>query len=877
MVFDLFIFISRCPLMDLEQALIVSMTPGENQQNALDYLNKITQDPQNFQATVELFFKIQDERARLLLSFIIYRFLDTSWPSIDQQLIMAFRNQILELFLKNVIPLDLSKQLEMIISNIAFNQWPEIWPNFIGELITLVHEINDTANLSKIFHILTNLVSLFSTSQFISLMRRNLLIQELQYKIPDIIQLLQSISFEQVTKSEIGQSFIAFMQLYCNLNLDDNQICYNLASFLFTNFAPYMPSTFVALQNLISKSRIDQVLFHLSIQNIVELMGKPLTDQKAFISFICHIIKVSINILPQSCVDQNFFPTIRCILGYTLTNMSKTDFWEDVWSLWSLLLNVCADGVQLRTSAVYLVLEPILPTVLESLYEYLPTAMSQSRLLSFQPISCFVAYTMINENMLLTFLAQKNLSQSLLISIGIIYFLNDNEIFDSILNNIIPQLISGQITEDLNATLFAISRNTSYLSNHLDILSSAFNMFTNLITSGNMPTIQTLLLALNHIASSIPEIVAKQCPEFIMFCLGNIVDPNKLQHDDFLRVCRIMSKLVASVDGIENQKQLSEILTTPVSQLLTSEDQDTILYGCETVYALASISELSVGITMEFLWNPLSIALNNMKESESFSIVCDSFSTTIRTCSFKNCISVITSFVAFAQSIQNQDCAIVHTFAQIRLCHREMDDYRQMICDTYIQNMINSQMIVFEFFEFFDAFDILEKEQVIVVPAACQAIRCFDAKISKCAANLLLKHFEAQMIPFKIRCECDIIIAIFDALFDQVHHQCLKKLLKLLHQVVDVMHKREIPFEECIFEAIRNRVCDDEYSKKFVIALKNSVAKKEMFIDLVANLLIAAGRGNPNEFQMLSDVVLTRSKVVMPKTPFQNEDEIGKC
>lgn len=71
---------------------------------------------------------------------------------------------------------------------------------------------------------------------------------------------------------------------------------------------------------------------------------------------------------------------------------------------------------ELRTSAVYLMLEPMLTTVLESLFELLPTAMSQSRLLSFQPISCIVAFSMIDEDMLLSFLSQKELSNSLLIS-----------------------------------------------------------------------------------------------------------------------------------------------------------------------------------------------------------------------------------------------------------------------------------------------------------------------------------------------------------------------------------------------------------------------------------------------------------------------------
>lgn len=522
-------------------------------------------------------------------------------------------------------------------------------------------------------------------------------------------------------------------------------------------------------------------------------------------------------------------------------------------------------------------LEPMLTTVLESLFELLPTAMSQSRLLSFQPISCIVAFSMIDEDMLLSFLSQKELSNSLLISMGIIYFLNDNQIFESILNNILPQLTSEHFTDDTDVSLFVISRNTPYLSSHLDFFEEVVSIFTELIQSENVPIIQSFLLAFNHIASKIPNVVMNHCPDFIVFCLENLVDPSKFQHDDFLRICRIMSKFVASAKTEEDQRHLSEILTAPVSQLLNETNQDLIILGCDAVNALASISDLSVAITMELLWEPLSVALSNLKNSEKFSIACDSFSTTIRTCSFERCSSVVSSFVDFAQTLQNQDGAIVHTFAQIRLCHREMDSYRQMIASTFIQNMVNEESITYEFFEFFDAYEILEEEQSFVVPAACEAIRCVDPNISKSAANLLIKYFRNEPVPFKIQCENEIIAAIFDACFDQMHHSCMKKLLKLLHQVVDKMYKRQLPFEQVIFDSIQNRICDDEFSTKIVAALKNSISQEKMFINLVADLLIAAGRANPNEFQMLSDIVEIRAKTKIPISPFQNEDEIGKC
>lgn len=862
--------------MDLEHALIFSMTYNENQQDALDYLNKITEDPSNFPEVADLFFRTQNEGSRKLLSFIAYRLLDNFWSSIDQQLINDFRDQIIDLFFNNELSNELSKSIEMIISNIAFNLWPEVWPNFIGELLTIVDDIGNVNNIAKFFHILENLVSSFSTSIHISLARRNLLIQELQFKIPDIISLLQSISFDQVVNTDIGQSFISFINLYCSLNLDDEQIFFNLADFLITNFAPFYPATFPVLKELISKDRISLDIFNLAIENIISLMEKSFSDPKEFISFISHIIKESLTLLPQCCSDPNFQNTIRSILEYTLTFSSKTDFCEDLWSLWSLLLNTYASDLEHRTSAVCLILEPILPNILESLFEYLPTTMSQSRLLSFQPKSCIIAFSMIDEDNLISFLSEKPLSSSLLICLGIIYFLDDNELFESIVGNVFSALLSDHFTDDLNASLFVISRNTPFLISHLDALEAVFTIFTEMLESGDYPTIQTFLLALNHIASSIPDIVVKHCPNFIIFCLENVVDPTKLHREDFLRICRIMSKFVASTETIEDQRQLSEILTSPVCQLLEDEEQKNILLGCEAVNALASISNFTVTITMEFLWDSLAAALNNLKNSEVFSIACDSFSTTIRTCSFDKCDEIVQSFMEFCQTVEDQDCAILHTFSQIKLCHNDVEVYRQMLIDTYIQKIVNEETLTVEFFEFFDAFEILEEEQGIVVPAACEGIRCNDSNISKSAAKLLLKYFKIYIEPFKIQCEGEIIMAIFDALFDQIHHRCMKKLLKLLHQVVDKMCKRQLPFEQIIFDAIQNRICDDDFTQKTVLALKNSLAKDGMFIELVENLLIAAGRANPNEFQMLSDVVCTRSKVKI-RGIFQNEDEIGKC
>ncbi|OHS94880.1 hypothetical protein TRFO_10812 [Tritrichomonas foetus] len=871
--------------MDLEQALLASFMPGANQQNALNFLFECTQNPSFFQPSVDFFFKTNNEKVRELVTSIILSMVDRLWSNIDPQVCANFRSQIVQFFFTNDISPNISSQLEIIIASIAFNDWPEVWPSFIDEIVNIINDGNSNNisplvinGLPKFFHILTNLVTRFSTSQYITVMRRNLLVLELQFKVVEIINYLQSISCEQVLGTEIGLSFIMFMEYFCQLNFEDQQICLNIANFLFSNFASAYPLTFKALDHLIVRKPIDLSLFHLSIQAILNLMQKQIADPTNLIEFICHLVKIALPIFPQCCTDSSFFGAMRCILEFTITNSPKNDYHEEIWDLWAELLHHFADGMQLRTSALYLILEPILPSTLAGLFELLPLAMLQSRLRSFHTISAIIAYSIIDDNLLISFLAQKPLSSALLIALGIINCLHDNELFDAIMNNVIPQVLTNY-NIDINSSLFVLSRNSEYLRNHPEVLKEFLNIISNLLVNAENNEIkQSALFALNHIASKIPESIYDHCQEFIIFMIQNFIDPTKLERCDFLRTCRILSKIVASVRSKDDQMKLAEMLTTPISVLLTGNTTEMIQIGCLAASNFAYIPALSCEPTMQFLWPPLSIALNNTKNNELFYDVCECFSTTIRTVPWKRCFQVVSSFVTFIQTVANQECAIVHACSQIRLCHREMDEFRAIILENFITKL-SQQNVTAEFLEFFEAFDIIDNtEEGLVLPIACQAIRCFDLNITKISLKILLVHYRAKQVPFMLSCDHEIIIAIFDALFDQMHHKVIKKLLSLLYHVVDKMHKRQIPFEQSIFGAIKEKVCDDGLSQKFVISLKNSITSESMFTELAGNLLIAAGRANPSEIQMLSDTCDTRAKTVtfLSRGIFQNEDEIAK-
>lgn len=863
--------------MEFEQAIILSRTANEHQQQALDFINEYISDLSHFPSILDLFFQTQKQEIRLTLSFAIDSIISSSISSIDPQILVDFRSKLIPLLFDSTTLPQMSNQIEKIISTIAFNQWPEMWPEFVDEFLSAITTIGNVEAFKKLFSILKLLIINILQSSYITVARSNLLMHELQFKISDIISLMSTVSFEQIRSTGVENSFLEFIISYSELKLEDVSLNCQLIEYLFQTLSTVNSSTFTALKNLILKPQKDASYLHLSVTYIMQLMQHPFQDPTPFICFICHLIRNYIQLIPQCCSDQPSIETFRLILVYTLTSASKTDFCEDIWSMWTVLLDKFADAIHLGTSAIFLLLQPMIPDVLSAFYELLPTSLNKSRLLSYNPIHVFTEYTIIDENLILSFLSQKQPSTSLCIALGIIQFLHPNEILDSLFDQLFPLLLSPTFDGDLNASLFVISRSTKYLSDHLDVLSAALDMLMTLLAETEYSIKHSVLLAMNHLASSIPEQIAQNRLDFISLCVENLVDPTKFQEEDFLRICRIMSKFVALVPDKENRKHLAELLTNPVSALLVATSEKEVLLGCQATTALASISSFNVEIVMQMLWQPISVALNNTKGTEIFSQVCDSFSTTIRTSSFEKCMNVVLGFMSFAGTVENQDCAIVHSLSEIRLCHLNMDTYRHTILETYVERMYKEQGITLEFFEFFEAYDILEAEQPLVVPAACEAIRCNQSNISKKAASLLLKHFKIYQVPFKLDCEGPIIQSLFDAMFDKLHYNCLKKFLKLLYQVVDKMNKRQLPFEQMIFESIKDKVCDDAFSEKYVVALKNSLSKENMFDDLIQQLLIAAGRANPTEFQLLSDVVDSRTKFKssMPTNVYRNEDEIG--
>ena len=933
--------------MDLEQALHCSMTPGPHQQEALDFLRICSDDPNFFSQAAELFFTSNLEEIQFLAICMIYRYVDTKWNNISPEITIQFRSNLVQFFFMNTFSSKISAQVELTIASIAFNDWPENWPTFIDEVLSTLKNDNETEvnqfneirveRLVKTFHILQHLISFFSMSQFITLMRRNLLIQELQFKFPEIIDIFQSIPAEVAFQSNVGTCFVSFIQDFCKLNFDDLQFVANLMNFLFNNFANVVnsqncfvfPDAFKALDNLIAKphslnkaancASIEYSIFNLAIQNIIQIIQKQsYQNPQSLIEFICHLIKLSIPIFSQCCNDNSFFTTIRIILEFTILNSPKNCYFHDLWYLWAELLHQFIAGINLKTSALYMTLEPMIPFVLTGLYEYLPLTLDHARMIEFSPQSAIIAFTIIDEEMFFSFLSQKEISSAFLISLGIAHFLHDNETFVSMMDNIVPQVLQN-INVDLNAALFMLSRNAKYLKNHVEILKGFINIISNLLSlnsfsnlPGNINSSHIALLTLNHLASEIPNELISHCMDFVLFLLSNFVDPAKfgiklptqnqlnqtpvnidntdIDHgeEDFLRLCRILSKLVASIENIEERQKFAEILANPIAKLLSGNTHEVIELGCKASDALASISSLSCTTVLQYLWEPISISLNHTKSSELFYVVCDCFATTIRTISWKQCFQVVESFFSFAQTVHNQDCAIVHSASQMRLCHREMDYYRQPIIDTYIQKLIREQQSnspeFLEFLEFFEAFDVFENEEMLVLPIACQAIRSYDIKIAKTAIRLLTIHFKSKQIPFKVPCECEIISAVFDSLFDQMHRKCLKKLIQLLFQVINKMHKRQMPFEECVFTCLREKICDDELSQRFILSMKKSIIKEEMFSELIGDLLVAAGRANPSEIQMLSDLVNSRNKTKTfmssidsnAPSPFHNEDEIMK-
>jgi hypothetical protein len=330
--------------------------------------------------------------------------------------------------------------------------------------------------------------------------------------------------------------------------------------------------------------------------------------------------------------------------------------------------------------------------------------------------------------------------------------------------------------------------------------------------------------------------------DFVGWVLDALYDPRQMEGENFLRLSKSLSKVVASA----GDASLVERLMRPAMELL----EESVHFGCQVVNAIASIADTRVDGAMICIWPSLLAALQQCETTDLFSVVCGCFANTVRTSSSPAVEEVFREFLDFAMRVADQDEAVVDCFTSCAICHRHLREFRQLVAERFLPQVVGTAV----FFFFFEVFAILPDEEQCVVPVICDGIRDCDRGVSKAAVRLLTSCYSLSLMPFHCEWEGEFTVAVFDALFDQLHRWMATKLIQLLQIMLQKTMER-LPVDQMLVAAVRTRVDDDEFVRRFVESVVAVVTGKEAFARMIHAFLVSAGRSNPSEIALLMDQI----------------------
>ena len=853
---------------EIEATVLAYFSPNVTEQ-VVGLVNNWQNDPGFLSPALDLLFRSQSDHVRFFATCLIANLIDNHWGEIDHECLNSARPNLLKFLFEAQHSDMIESKLCSLIATLAFNDWPEIWATFFEDVLEKVNEFhftkhpedeqwvkNGLSNQERMLEIFEIVATKLVSSSHITLTRRTLLVHEMQYYAPNLLDFLVGQPYPPAAMPTMVKAVLKFFEAFC-LNVNDNvELTGKIAEFLFHQFAELSKDTFKCLTKLLVRQKVEKDIFQLVLRLILEEIEKAKVDLVEFLGFVCSFLQVSIPLFPANAVDPGFFGVMKNVLGFILTNCPATEFIDSFWALWSALLHSYVDDLQLQTSAVFLIVDPILPTVVDNLYRLLPPVLKLTKLDSYQAYSSWVALSMIKEDGLIEYLAGQPLSTSLCIVMGCIAFLNDNEKFNALLESKIPEIIQN-CEKDVPASMYAIARNAKFVHSHPEIFAATTKLVSALIMTRQEAHQQCALAALDKLIEDSEKLFIANAPDFLMFLITEAYKPDRLQKDEYLHLANILSTLVAAMDPGEVQNNFVQQLVGPAAALLNGGTSEDVQSGCELATSIASIENIHVEVAMSHLWEPLMAALVKTQQSDLFPSVCSCFAMTIRSSTWDLAAPVFDKFMSFVVTVTGQNEAIVDAVTSVKQAHGPAGQYRQIIMQQFMPHLLNDPPSCF--FLFFQVFGIQPDEQQTILPLMCVGIRSFDETISRSAISLV-ESLHISDTAFDVSCEAMFISAITDALFDQMHRKNIRRLLTLLYVIVEKMKKRQLPFEQLLYECFLPRIDSESNTQSFVASLKLATTSKDSFINLMNTFLIAAGRANPNEMALFAETVITANK-----------------
>lgn len=688
--------------------------------------------------------------------------------------------------------------------------------------------------------------------------------------------------------------------------------CYLSKRIIMVNYIPNLVQIYqMVFPNAFSSS--DDCLIPFPSLNTTKL---PLNNfSSSLFDFLCNYLRSIFNFgLNEELIsNQENLAQIQTLLNITLIFAPRSEFKEPFWKLWNGILTDSQHNE--IVTHIYL---PLLPHSLETFFDLLPCSSHLSRLCSPLIAATFQHLIEIAPDVVVSFLAQQPVGLSLCFALGI---LKHQLLLPKLIETLqcIESLITSE-TPDLGAisgVLYALSRNSALIMQkpgntnivnetpniqltveQIDLFIDMFKKLSlTLLSCKNSEFQRSLLYSLNHMASNTPESLTRDL-ELIDILLGIASNSSELESEDFLRLCRILSKVIMTTPQ-QVRDEYIEKLTSIASIRLDSQNIEAIYEGTHAAYSISSIPIVGSQYITQKLWKPLINAMRisrNLLDFNCFSEIVSVFASSIRTAPFSWCRKYIEDFIQIAtETPQTEDTdwinisiALLDAYNQMcQMYHDALDDYRDFFASHFAHPMIQSPTTCF--FEFFTIAGLRENEEEIVVQIACESLQNPDVKISCAAADLLRRLMSRTKNPeFLVRWQPFIIKYAFLALFDELHND--SKVLVRIIRVVYSIYKNHLRkqtltplIDQTVVESISDSVGDADVSLHIAESMRAVANEKEKFIHLLKEFLVTYARLNPFEMKNFDESlnchfssIISEAESMNRPLEILNEDEYEK-
>jgi hypothetical protein len=537
-------------------------------------------------------------------------------------------------------------------------------------------------------------------------------------------------------------------------------------------------------------------------------------------------------------------------------------FVKDFWKLWAALLQ----------SPILSYLQDAFSLILGTFYKVLPDAVNFSRLISpFTGEAISLLFALAPDSVL-EFLKNQRISVSFCFMVGIIR----HEPIFWYLPEILNCFSESTELDVVSSILFSLSRNIAFLERDAHASAGFARMCASqFFVSCDHQT--SVLLAINHVSANKPDLLPL---DFIDFLFQATNDRTILNAENFLRLCRILSKLVFT----RRTRELTDRLKALASGFLESPDRCDVAMGAEVVWAVSSISLCGSYLVTQGIWQPLLKAMDNVKgDHDLFQKVVGVLPSALRSAPWSLCQKTCTAFLRIAEQVVGQEDVIVDTYNQISQCHIEFKDWRDRMCTQFVQKMMGDPGV--PFFEFFTISLPKMGEEQMVMSSACNALGSADANIGMAAARLLKRAVRrSKELHFLGTWEGGIIRGVFLALLDGLHAGALGQYAKLIFAIYQkhlVTSSLTQSIDDYVINAISDTVDDLSYCRCLAQSLRMVAEKKGEFVAVISDFLISSGRVNPHEMKAFTDGLeihslsyeFTKQGFEEERNVLRNEDE----